>query len=429
MAADKKKKDKDAKDGKGAAGSQGKKDKPAAGSQSKSSNTRGMVLICMRLIAVCVVYGSGWVLSRWCALDGLDDAERRQQRMGIWARLIFTMLAQSVATELFALCMLQVGRRLIGEKSATFEATSKDQAVHDWSIEWPVKEILPDDLKPYIGKAGQPFSLNHVPGKRRCKDACMRFGMMLGSVLSVWATCRWLDGTSLATMGLTFDYPFWRDAAIGLCVGVSIVTFTFAVELYLGWIRFLGFFEVFDKSENFVKCIFWDVVFHLNVAVNEELPVRGWLLYNLAESFAYQLPISSAAAFVLAMAVESLFFVVMHLQSPGGTEPLSMLNIFMGGMAGGLNVLFTGGRLGFTLGWHFGWNITMGNVLGLSTSGIPISATFVSVAPHPEKTKYHGGVFGPEGGVVSPIAYSLGIVLLALIYGLPSGVPSFVAVR
>ncbi|CAK0794282.1 unnamed protein product [Prorocentrum cordatum] len=86
-----------------------------------------------------------------------------------------------------------------------------------------------------------------------------------------------------------------------------------------------------------------------------------------------------------------------------------------------LNVLLTGGLLGFSLGWHFGWNITMGNVLGLSTSGIPISATFVSVAPHPEKQHLHGGVFGPEGGVVSPAAYLLGVLLLALLYGWPRG--------
>ena len=34
------------------------------------------------------------------------------------------------------------------------------------------------------------------------------------------------------------------------------------------------------------------------------------------------------------------------------------------------------------------------------------------MAPHPEKESYHGGVFGPEGGVISPLAYFLGIVLL-----------------
>merc|ERR1711959_212331 len=95
----------------------------------------------------------------------------------------------------------------------------------------------------------------------------------------------------------------------------------------------------------------------------------------------------------------------------------SMINIFVGGMAGGLNVLFTGGRLGFTLGWHFGWNISMGNVFGLSTSGIPISASFIGVAPHPEKVALHGGVFGPEGGVVSPVAYCLGMATLVASYG------------
>merc|ERR1719213_1019303 len=114
------------------------------------------------------------------------------------------------------------------------------------------------------------------------------------------------------------------------------------------------------------------------------------------------------------MFAQSLFFVLMHLPPPGGTRPLSMLNIFIGGMAGGLNVLLTGGRLGFSLGWHFGWNISMGNVFGLSTSGIPISATFVAVAPHPKKQAYHGGVFGPEGGVVAPAAYGLGVLLLWL---------------
>merc|ERR1719163_2572879 len=116
--------------------------------------------------------------------------------------------------------------------------------------------------------------------------------------------------------------------------------------------------------------------------------------------------------------MESGLFVAMHLHSPGGSKLRSMVNIFVGGMAGGLNVLFTGGRLGFALGWHFGWNISMGNVFGLSTSGIPISGTFVAVAPHPKKEAMHGGVFGPEGGMVSPFAYLLGIALLILFYGM-----------
>lgn len=342
-------------------------------------------------------------------------------RMHFMARLMFFLAAQAVSTQFFIILFLQIGRRLCGESSpTTCSPTSSEQAVHDPSISWPAVELLSNELKPFASNKGQPFSLNHVTGRRRCKDACMRIGMMLGSLVTVWCMCLWMEKRPISQLGLTMDRPFFLDAAIGMGVGVTIVTFMFIIELLAGWLHFLQFFEVFDKSENFGLCIFWDVVFHLNVSVNEELPIRGWLLHNFADALVAHQGLSYTPALVLAMIAQSVFFVLMHLNSPGGSRLLSMLNIFVGGMAGGLNVLCTGGRLGFTLGWHFGWNISMGNVLGLSTSGIPISATFIAVAPHPEKQALHGGVFGPEGGVVSPAAYTLGVLLLFFIYGVPS---------
>ena len=39
----------------------------------------------------------------------------------------------------------------------------------------------------------------------------------------------------------------------------------FAIELRAGWVVFLQFFEVFDSSESFWVCIFWDVLFHLRL--------------------------------------------------------------------------------------------------------------------------------------------------------------------
>jgi hypothetical protein len=62
----------------------------------------------------------------------------------------------------------------------------------------------------------------------------------------------------------------------------------------------------------------------------------------------------------------------------------------------------------------------MGNICGLSTSGIPISATVISIIPDPTKESCHGGVFGAEGGVVAPAAYVLGMLLLVLGYGMPN---------
>merc|ERR1712113_386627 len=104
----------------------------------------------------------------------------------------------------------------------------------------------------------------------------MRFGMAVGSLLSVFCTSVWLDQRPLSVMGLTLDGPFWRELGVGFFVGCTIVSAMFAVELKMGWIQCLRFFEVFRKADSFAKCIFWDVVFHINVAINEEIPVRGW---------------------------------------------------------------------------------------------------------------------------------------------------------
>lgn len=347
-----------------------------------------------------------------------------EKKMHIFFRFLFFLFVQAFATDFFAHEMLQVARFINGDGAlaiAGAATTSNEMAVNDPSIPWPQVELLSEELRPYTKKpSAREFSLNHVRGKRRFKDALTRLGMNIGSTLCVWALGHWLDnGRTLASVGMTMDSPFYYDVLVGVAVGVTIVAVMFIVELYAGWLHFLKFFEVFDASENFGLCILWDVIFHLNVALNEELPVRGWMLYNLAEAFAANWQLGPVAATLYAMIFQSGFFVMLHLASPGGMRLQSMTNIFVGGMAGGLGVLFTGGRLGFSLGWHFGWNISMGNVFGLSTSGIPISATFVAVAPLPGKAHLHGGVFGPEGGMMAPVSYLLGVVLLGLIYGIP----------
>lgn len=347
-----------------------------------------------------------------------------EQKMAIFGRLFFVMFISESATSFFVTLMLQVARVLNGEYELAMSGagpTQKEQETDDPSIPWPPVQLLSAELKDFAKKpATKPFFLNHVKGKQRFKDAMMRIGMNMGSLFAIWIVGRWLEnGRSLGDLGLVFDMPFFYDLFAGFLVGVTIVGFMFSVELKAGWLHFLEFFQVFDCTENFSMCILWDVVFHINVALNEELFLRGWMLYNLAEAFAVHWQFSALSAVLYAMLFQSIFFVVMHLRSPGGMRWQSMSGIFVGGMAGGLNVLFTGGRLGFVLGWHFGWNISMGNVFGLSTSGIPISATFLAVAPVPKKESFHGGVFGPEGGAVAPFAYLLGIVLLGLVYGIP----------
>lgn len=347
---------------------------------------------------------------------GIGAALSGNQKSDLWLRVIVFFMGQGALCELMVLIGDQIGQRINRESGAS---PMDENSVNDDTIKWPSVELLSMELRPYTNEKGQPFFLNHVTGKRRLRDACMRVGMNIGSTLTIWFLCRWMEDRSLAVFGLAFDALFFKEAFYGVVVGASIVAFTFVVELSCGWLHFLQCFELFDKSEGFLRCFLIDVVFHLNVAMNEELPVRGWMLHVGAETLVKQCHLTPLNAFMGATLAQSAFFVIMHLASPGGTRLQSMANIFLGGVAASVNVMVTGGRLGFTLGWHFGWNICMGNVFGLSTSGIPISATVFAVAPHPKKQALHGGVFGPEGGVVSPVAYLIGMALALVIFGVP----------
>mmetsp|Transcript_39069 Transcript_39069/g.71595 ORF Transcript_39069/g.71595 Transcript_39069/m.71595 type:complete len:176 (+) Transcript_39069:103-630(+) len=133
---------------------------------------------------------------------------------------------------------------------------------------------------------------------------------------------------------------------------------------------------------------------------------------------------SSAAKFAIVTSImlQSTLFALLHLHSPGST-PISLLNLFLGGIAASLNVMVAGGSLWLGIGWHFGWNIFMGHILGRSTSGIPMSCAAVSVLPKPVSSakmsyeKFHGGTFGPEQGVLAPLAYILGMVMVIWLYG------------
>ena len=134
---------------------------------------------------------------------------------------------------------------------------------------------------------------------------------------------------------------------------------------------------------------------------------RGTLQYAF-EAFD-QPRVASAVAIATSVILQSTLFALMHVHSPGSTM-ISLVNLFIGGAAAALNVIASGG-VWLGIGWHFGWNITMGHILGRTTSGIPMSCALVSVVPRPalpgkaSYVKYHGGTFGPEMGVLAPLAY------------------------
>jgi len=296
----------------------------------------------------------------------------------------------------------------------------------------------------------QPYYLNHVRGSTRIRQASQRIGAATGSLLATYVMICHLStpNTSITLQDVGLVLPsihnnslviVVQDLAWGFLIGSSIVSIIFLIEVYLGWIKIVGFFQTVVPSESFAINFLWDVLFHIGVSINEEVMLRGWMftlgcrgILGMALHW-FDEESSTAATFSILASIilQSSLFSFLHLHSPGSTY-VSLLNLFLGGIAASINVMVApGGSLWLGIGWHFGWNICMGHVLGRSTSGIPMSCAFVDVVPRPNSShhekksfeRYHGGTFGPEQGVLAPLAYIMGILMVICIYGLDDMIP------
>ncbi|WSG19505.1 CPBP family intramembrane metalloprotease [Nonomuraea sp. NBC_01738] len=113
---------------------------------------------------------------------------------------------------------------------------------------------------------------------------------------------------------------------------------------------------------------------------------------------------------VAGVGVSSLFFVVLHLLNPGITL-LSVVNIVLVGVLLSLYALFEGALWGVCL-WHAAWNWAQGNLFGFEVSGQVTGMLSVADLRESGPDDVTGGLFGPEGGLVTTGVLLLGIVVL-----------------
>ena len=267
----------------------------------------------------------------------------------------------------------------------------------------------------------QPYYLNHARGSTRIRQASQRIGAAMGSLLASYIICYLSASITLEDVGLTL--PVLRDLAWGFLIGLSIVTIMFIMEIWLGWIAVVGFFQTVVPNESFTINFLWDVLFHVGVSINEEVMLRGWMftlgcrgILSMASDWFETSSTAASFSIIASIVLQSSLFSFLHLHSPGSTY-VSLINLFLGGVAASINVMVAGGSLWLGIGWHFGWNIFMGHVLGRSTSGIPMSCACMEAIPRPNLPNKHGGTFGPEQGVLAPLAYIVGILLVICVFG------------
>jgi membrane protease YdiL (CAAX protease family) len=371
-------------------------------------------------VATCIL------LAAWSSGQSPLLHSQSEGRCFFLVRCIFFLSFDAIFSRNFSRAFIKVAvviaRRLPGAVLPADEASlqEEDRLQNDPTLTWPPAGAnIPSAWvgavsEAKLPKGAQPYFLNHVRGCVRIRQAALRMGAGVGTLVQVAALSLLMDRRSLGAIGLHSDVLFSADLWLGALTGATCVGALFFAEVSVGWLKVIGFCETVAEGEWLSLNLLWDVIFHVGVSINEEVSMRGWLLVNIAQyALAYE-SFSASGAAIVAVGVQSLLFAVAHLNSPGATI-VGLFNLTVGGIAGALNVYLTGG-LSFSLGWHFSWNILMGHLLGMSTSGIPMSSKLVSVVPDPTKAKLHGGRFGPEQSPLAPAAYALGALMLVTLY-------------
>lgn len=228
------------------------------------------------------------------------------------------------------------------------------------------------------------------------------------TVITVWFAGRFLDRRPFADFGLRLNRAWWLDFGFGLLLGAFLMTGVFLVELSAGWVTVTGVFEAAGGGA-FFPGILAPIAFFLCVGFYEELSSRGYQLTNIAEGLNFS-GIGARGAVLLAWAISSSIFGLLHLLNPNASA-VSTLNIAFAGLLLGAGYVLTG-QLAIPVGLHITWNFFQGNVFGFPVSGIEtIGATFVEVKQGGPDT-FTGGVFGPEAGLLGVGAMVVGTALI-----------------
>jgi membrane protease YdiL (CAAX protease family) len=217
---------------------------------------------------------------------------------------------------------------------------------------------------------------------------------LAGVVALTWAFCRFVDRTSLRSLGLRRQ-GWLAKVAAGWGLGTFLQLVAFAALGIAGWLTV-------ERSGSTALGLGASVLSWLIISFNEELAFRGYILQRLTQ--AWGLP--------AAVVVSSLIFTMVHVLNPN-VQPLAMVSLFVAGLLLACAYLVSR-SLWLPIGLHIGWNLAEVNLLGFPGSGVPESALVRSVVHGPELMT--GGAFGPEGGLVGLAATALGILILLVGY-------------
>ncbi len=210
---------------------------------------------------------------------------------------------------------------------------------------------------------------------------------------------------SLATLGFPLKngagkVVVLKSYLMGLVLGVGLMGMVYLLQLLTGQLRLTGMGLSSEQLIIFAAYIFmW-----IPQGAAEEVMTRGYMLPRLAVQFSR----------VGAVIISSLYFSFLHLMNTGVT-PLAVINLALVAVFFACLALYSQ-HIWTVCACHSFWNLSQGNIFGLSVSGGTSTASIlqneVVAGTNP---LLNGGEFGPEGSILTTIVLGAALMVLLLL--------------
>ena len=226
-------------------------------------------------------------------------------------------------------------------------------------------------------------------------DAWLEPMPFLFILLATWAVVR-LRKEPLSSVGFQLGRPWFRQAALGLALGVG--SLLLAVLL----IRMFGGVTLQLDPQRSGLALAYGLYVFLFVSLFEETLFRGFLFQRLV----------AGAGIWAAQLAFALLFAIGHWDNPGmdgATKVVASIELGLAAVLLGLAYLRTR-SLALPIGIHLGWNWAQGYVFGFGVSGTEHPGWWQPVFQGAPQW-LSGGEFGPEASV-------FGILVDLLLIGL-----------
>jgi len=216
-------------------------------------------------------------------------------------------------------------------------------------------------------------------------------------LLTTWIVVKVVDKRPFLTAGLNPKHAS-RDLSAGLGIGVAWLGISVGILAAAGWASSQDQ-PVFSAAALSIA----GVSVLLNV-LTQQLLVFGYILQT----------IRAKAGLPTAVAVSALLFSAIHAAAFGGAW-IPPINVLGAGLVFSLAYAMTG-NLWLPIGIHFGWNMLLGPVLGLTVSGTGSLGLGWTAFEITGPAQFTGGAFGIEGGlIVTFTTYVLASILVLLL--------------